>query len=181
MFHWSHAGRSWGIASDCSHSAAQPAPLPCDCTFARSALPFLPFSSSRSVIFFFLLLVPVNPSAAIRLFPRPPERKGCIIEQEAVEGSDSPLTPSTIALTLSESQTEWGEEILHILMERANCWWALPLRDFPQTSFFFAVWLADLGIISPVQTKRDGRPWKTFNSSQIPFLFFHFNVMGSHA
>lgn len=59
-----------------------------------------------ALLFFFLLLVPVNPSAAIRLFPRPPERKGCIIEQEAVEGSDSPLTPSTIALTLSESQTE---------------------------------------------------------------------------
>lgn len=45
------------IAPDYSHSAAQPAPLPCDCAFTRSALPFLPFSSSRSVIFLFFFFV----------------------------------------------------------------------------------------------------------------------------
>lgn len=145
VFHF-HSGEK---ASHCSDSVAQSSPLPCGCVFARLALPFLPFSSSLPRP----LPPPVNPSAAFRLLLPPHERKSCIIQQETVEGSESPLTPSTIALALPERREEWEEEILNIPTEGANWWWALPLRDFPQTWHLFSLsCLADLGKIIPVQT-----------------------------
>lgn len=94
------------------------------------------------------------------VFSLTPLRGRVVSSNRKLEGSESPLTrSSTIALTLLERQTQWEEEILHILMECASCWWALPLRDFPQTFcffflfLFFTVRLADLGIIALVQTK----------------------------
>lgn len=174
--HWSHAGRSRGIASDRSHSATQPAPLPCDCAFARSALPFLPFSSSRSVIYFFFFcssyLSTHQPQSVFFLGP---QRGRGVSSNRKLWKAATPLWH--LALSHSHCRRARRNEGKKFLTFE----WNVPtvvghflLETFHKHSSFV---LSDslTSVYSLLCKQRgNGFTWKTFNSSQNPFLFVSF-------